>query len=846
MVERAADLGYPALGLTDHGNIAGSVQLYQEAIRRGIKPFPGSELYVVRDRTDKKAKRHHLGVLGYTTKGYENLVGLSTYTHRGFYNKPIIDLRELAELKAQGLTEGLAVMSGCYFGLVSQAVVAGQVDEAKTYLSCYQQWFDQVYVELQNHNIDHEDGWTDTLLADQLLLMAEEMSLPCVITQDSHYINPEEKDTHDALKRLVAFGPDADDAVFPGDGFHLADDNWIRLHHSGRRLQRGLEGLSDLLAAHQLRIPALDHYQYNIPFTVADPDKELEELCRGIINVNMYNERLDEELEVVKEARMAGYLLLVKEVTDHCREHGILTQTRGSAAGSLICWLLGITQVDPIKWGIPFDRFLSKDRTKPPDIDLDVEHVRRKELLEWLSSRFVVNQIGTWSEYSLSGSEDSGKGSLRVRYFSRRRKSGMPQLDWVDVPQNDKDVLYTLSDSGCLASYGTHAAGLVVTTTTADFDRLVPQQWIASSQTMVTQYEDKDIEALGLVKLDLLGSKTLTVLHKTMDNLGRDYRDGLEWIPLNDAATFRLLRKGDTDGIFQLEGGTARRGCRDLRPSSIDDVVAAMALFRPATMHSGATNAFIQRKHQLEATPDRHRIIAKHTSSTHGIMLFQEQVVSILRDLGFESEDLTKFLKAIKASNENIGDAGKVIEGYKALVLQLATQAGMTHGDQLWLWQAVEGFAEYGFNKAHSIVYGLTAYRCAYLVVTYPLEFHAALLSVAAEGTDRKKEAAYISATKRRDMRIMRAHVNHSDIGYSVDPAGRGIRRGLLGIKGIGEKAAREIVGARPGSGYRDLGQLAELVNHRKVTGIKPFRETGDMSIGTLNVLHEAGALDGL
>src|SRR6476660_2923740 len=446
MVRAVTQLGQPALGLTDHGNMAGSVQLYQSCVRAGITPFPGTELYMVRDRSDNRAKRYHACVLAFTTRGYENLVSLSSRSHQNFYHKPLVDLRDLAELHDQGLTHGLAITSGCYFSLVSQAIVQGNRDDAKSLLSCYDQWFDHTYVELQNHNIDHGDGWTDNLLADELLSLANELGLPCIITQDSHYVKEEDKNAHEALKRLVAFGPDADDAVFPGDGFHLADETWIRAHHHIARLRAGMEGLDRLRAAHTLRIPALDSYAYQIPFTVADPDRELIEHCQqGLVDRDLdkevYRRRLADELEVVGIARMAGYLLLVKEVTDYCRKVGIFTQTRGSASGSLICWLLGITQIDPIKWVIPFERFLSKDRTKPPDIDLDVEHSRRQELLDWLAGRFAVSQIGTWSEYSLSGEEQGNKGSLRVRYFSRRRKSGDPVISWEAVPLEDKKVL---------------------------------------------------------------------------------------------------------------------------------------------------------------------------------------------------------------------------------------------------------------------------------------------------------------------------------------------------------------------------------------------------------------------
>jgi DNA polymerase III alpha subunit len=249
--------------------MAGSVQLYSACAKAGIKAFPGTELYVVRDRADTKAKRHHMGVVAYSTKGYENLVRLNTLAHTNFHHKPLIDHNDLASLADAGLLDGIAATSGCYFSLTSQAMVSGDVAQAQSLVASYAKWFGKFYIELQNHNIEH-DGFKDDDLADSLYAIAQHMGIPCVITQDAHYCHTNDKETHDALKRLVAFGADSDDAVFPGDGFHLADADWFARHHHPARLSAGIEGLADLLDSHTLSIPALDSYSYNIPFTVAD------------------------------------------------------------------------------------------------------------------------------------------------------------------------------------------------------------------------------------------------------------------------------------------------------------------------------------------------------------------------------------------------------------------------------------------------------------------------------------------------------------------------------------------------------------------------------------------------
>lgn len=873
MVETIAGYGQPALGLTDHGNMAGSVQLYTECMKRGIKPFPGSELYVVHDRADKKAKRHHMCVVAFTTEGYKNLVKLSTLSHQNFYNKPIVDHADIAAMAEAGLLKGIAATSGCYFGFISQAITTGDIAQAEHLMGAYAKWFDRFYVELQNHHIEHfpdgavrdpfdpayvEPQWNDDKLADALWGMADDLGLPVVLTQDSHYCHQEDKDLHDQMKRLVSFGPDPDDALFPGDGFGLADEQWLKDHHYEARFQAGAEGLQDLLDAHDLSIPQLDNYHYNIPFTVADPDQDMTRRALhqlrdfGLADTARYWDRAMDEIETIKATGMAGYLMMVAEVTDWCRENRVFYQARGSASGSIVCWLLGITQLDPIKWDLSFERFISRDRTKPPDIDLDVEQHRRQDLIAWLRDRFHVTSIGTWTKYSLHGEEDDeggmeSSGSLRVAYYATRTRQGDPVGSWSEIPEADRLALEALSDLEPYSAYGTHAAGLVVTTTLEEITELVPLMKVASSGNLVTQYVGDDVEALGLVKLDVLGLKTLSVLHKAMENLGRDVADGLDWIPLNDSKTYSLVSRGDTDGVFQLEGWSARRGCKDLRPTKIGDIIAAMALFRPATMNSGATDDYIQRKHKKQDVPARNEIVDTNTKSTYGVLLFQEQVISVLRSVGLTADDLTKFLKAVKASNANIGDAGKVIDSYREKIWGLCVDAGFRKRDWDWFWECSTGFAAYGFNKAHSSAYGITAYRCAYLATHHPLEFYAAVLAYAktdkAKGERKTQEERYLAAVRGKDIVIRRAGVNASGVSYEVDPNRRSIRKGLVAIKGIGLKTAAKIVAVRPEGGFTSLEEFCRLT---RVAGSGPFLEEGKLDVGIFGKLWEAGAFDEL
>ena len=565
--------------------------------------------------------------------------------------------------------------TGCFFGYLAQTLISKGEAQALQFLHTLASWFPgSVYVEVQNHNIIHEDGTSDDELADALVTLADTAALPVITTQDSHYLRSEDRADHDGLKRLVAFGPDPDDAVFPGDGFHLASERWIREHHGEHRFARGVEGLADLLGKHSLTIPVLDTYSYSVPEVVDNPQRAmLQRLLDAVEELGLpkrYRVQLYEEIEVIEASGMAGYMMLVAQVTDWLREKDIPFQTRGSAAGSLVCWLLGISSVDPIKWNLRFERFLSKDRTKPPDVDLDVAHDRREELIEMLDTKFTAHQIGSWATYSLSDTEDefgeTQRGSLRVRYFSAAGKKDDGPTSWDEVPQEDKDMLMSLSDRHLYKGMGTNAAGVVLTSTSEEFDKLVPMAWMARGNNAggyVTQYSKDQIEALGLVKLDALGLKTLTVLDRTMRLLGMPI-SRLGDIEFDDAPTYQLIRSGQTDGIFQLEGRSTMWGLKDLKPTSIKDVIAAMALFRPATMNTGATRAFIARKHKQQPVPQRHALIMSVVKDTNGIMLYQEQVIELLRSLGMDArqpDELPQSRESLKQGHRQCGGGDRLL-----------------------------------------------------------------------------------------------------------------------------------------------------------------------------------------
>lgn len=840
LVEKASRLGYPALGLTDHGNMAGTVQLYQECRKKGIKPMPGSELYLVRDRTDKKAKRYHIGMVAYTTQGYRNLVHISTRSHKQFHHKPLLDLADLADLHEQGKTEGIALTTGCFFGLVTQTLISDGYTACKNLVAVLASWFD-TYVEIQMHDIDHGEGVPSEYVLGRLLhRIAGELDLPVVITQDSHYLDEEHKELHDTLKALVSWSEEVDSAQFPGDSFHLADEQWMRDHHTDEIYNAGIEGLQHLLSKYDMYVEEMEEYHYKVPQIYPDPDIALRDYCFTVLSglglPKKYKIQLEEELDVIAVAGMANYMLMVREVCSWMLEEEIFYQVRGSAAGSLVCWLLGISNVDPLKWKLRFDRFLSKDRTKPPDIDIDVEHARRKDLLDYIAQRFTMVQICNWGTYSFD--EDKDKGSLKVKYLAKQRKMGL-EPTWVNAPQEDKDRVIALAGLKLISNPGVHAAGVVVTSSQDQMDAMVPMQWIPSSRTMVSQYDGPDIEKIGLVKLDALGVKTMTVIRLAIENLGMTLNMLYE-IPLNDRKVYSLISSGRTEGMFQLEGDTTRKMISRLKPRKIGDVIAAMALFRPGVMKSGAMDSYLRRNNRQEALPERHPIIAAATNETKGILLYQDQVISILRTMGMDADNLTAFLKAVKASNKGVEEAQRVMDHYMPIIQKMCHEHGMNDDDIKWLSESFDAFAEYSFNRAHATVYGITAYWSAYLSLYHPLEFCAALLAV---GTGSDKEFTYKHVTRRNGIRITSPDVNVSKSDYTVDKDKKVIRKGLRSIKGVGVVASREIEAKQP---FTDFTDFITRCDPGKVTGIKAYLKTGIPDVGVLCTLYEAGALKSL
>lgn len=854
LVAKAASLNQPGISLTDHGNMSGVFQLYKAAKSHGIAPFLGLEAYMVDDIADKKAKRHHLTLLAYTTKGYKNLADLSSLSHdrTHYHYKPRLDLRDLSIYD----TEGIACLTGCYFGMVCQAIVeAPDEDEgvarAARIVKMLQATFDPVYVEVQNHHTQHPE-WSDDRLVNALHRVALLTGAMPIITNDCHYCDKSDKELHDMMKS-IAYSSDVSEVSFPGDSYHLASTSWVKNHYrSNPKVWEDAQGAyAELIERHALRIPVLDSYRYYVPEISTDPDDTLksktEQVVKDLGLGSEYEARLDYELGVISGLGMADYFLLVHDYVNWCHRQGIFVMARGSAAGSLVCWLLGFTQVDPLKWNLTFDRFLTPDRIRPPDIDLDIEDVRRADVIAYLQSKYDICQIGTYNRLSVD--EDSGRGGLFVQYISSKRKILGDQFprtlgrvqtlhDLDQVNPKDAENLRRLGEVALRRSPGAHAAGFVVSAPPHhEISEWLPTMLIPSSDTTVTQMMMDDVEDAGYVKIDLLGLRSLTTARRCLEYINED---GFGFIPLDDKKTFAFLRKGIAEtGVFQMEGYTAAKGCREVQVKSVKDLILVNALYRPATRNSGYVTQFLANRKNPASVYYPHPIFKKHLAETYGVPCFQEQVLAILRDLGMPVAELNDFLKAVKGKHAKGGyseSSNAVFQDNYDRFRDLCTSVGMNDEEVDDAWTLVEGFAAYGFNRAHATAYSLFGYQMAYLKTHYPLEFHTALLETTA-GT--VKEDQYVKEAKRVGISILPVCVNRSGVLWTLSGREQAIRRGLTSIKGVGIKAAEAIAANAP---YSSLDDLILRCPPQAVTGGKKWAKDGSLS-GVLQALRQAGGL---
>lgn len=820
---RAAELGQPALAITDHGTMAGCVETYLACRKHDILPILGVEAYLVADadehprlakeRADELNRaargqgerkqvtnvtreasrlRRHCLLLARDFAGYQMLAKAMTRANEQGYFRPLLDFSDLDALAEGG---HVWLTTGCLNGEIPKLIMEGRIEHAeRRFLHYRERYGDRFAVELQHHGFP-EDG----PVLDALCDLAQRHSTPMIASHDVHYLEHEHREIHDFYKRM-AYRQERGKAEFGGDsGYHLCDGEFLRDRLGDARYQESLRGLEALLHdARGMNFPPLDTYSYEVPKVVpTDPMRVLLAITKPTLDDllervpktrrKQYLERYREEMGVIADTGFAQYFLLVRLIVKFCDDNNIFVIARGSASGSLVCFLLGITQLDPLEHKLLFERFLSNDRTRPPDIDLDIEDDRRDEVLTYISRRFKTTQIGTAMSYADRSAHNEILAQLR--------------RDEPDVEAEDEDIMrtpwarqLTAVIQGLRRGFGGHPAGVVAETAERSVADLVPLMRISSSDRWVTQYDMDAIERLGFVKVDILGVRSLRTTRRILELLGRADWD---WIPDKDPATLKLLAKGQTDGVFTFKGWSAKKGCQLLRPRNIDDCSLVAAMWRPSCLELGLEQLYLDRRQSRWTPPDDwHPVLASVLKETYGIAVYQEQVIQIMKGLGFSADDVMTMLRAVKKKDAKL----------MAEVRRRIAEREPDLVDQLW--ELMEGYTRYGFNRSHSYAYARFGYRMAYLRANHPLEFFCATLETQTTATD---QTAYARAARAAGVKILPACAMRSDATWKIE--GDALRRGLTSVKGVGDKAAHALIEARPFGSIHELRRNANPVS---------------------------------
>jgi len=848
MVDRAVELGMPALALTDHGVMYGAIELLKLCAKAGIKPIIGNEMYVINGSIDdpppKKERRYHLVVLARNGVGYRNLVKLTSISHlrgmrgRGIFARACIDKQLLRQY-----SEGLIVATACLGGEIPQAILKGRPDVAREVAAWYQEVFgDDFYLEIQDHG-----GIEDRIVNVELARIGAELSIPLIATNDAHYLSVGDVEAHDALlcvltgklisdeKRLRYTGTEyiRSEAEMLGlFADHLEPELVAEAVANTARVAEKVEDY-DILGRYQMpRFPIPEGHTAVSYLAEVSRDGLRHRLGlddQAPIDSN-YGERLEFELQVMEQMGFPTYFLVVWDYIRFARDNGIpVGPGRGSAAGSVVAWALGITNIDPVRHGLLFERFLNPERKSMPDIDTDFCIERRGEVIDYVTSRYgedKVAQIITFNRMTSKAVLKDVARVLDIPYGEADRLAKLipvvrgkpaklkemigpesPTPEFREKYEADPKVKHwvdlAMRIEGTNKTFGVHAAGVVIA---ADpLDELVPLQRNNDGQ-VITQYFMEDVESMGLLKMDFLGLKNLTMIQKTLDLVQQSSGERLDpdALPAEDPQTYSLLARGDLEGIFQLESSGMRQIVRDLKPSSLEDISSILALYRPGPLDAGLIPKFINRKHGRERIDVAHAKLEPILQETYGIMVYQEQIMKIAQDLAGYSlgeADLLRRAMGKKKKSE--------MEKHQSLFVTGATERGVEAKVAEALFEQMVLFAEYCFNKSHSTAYGAVTYQTAYLKAHYPVAYMAALLTVNAGASD--KVQRYIANCNAMAIEVLPPDINASGIDFT--PVGDRILFGLSAVRNLGEGAIRALIDNRNGAGpFQSLADLCDRI----------------------------------
>jgi len=853
LLDACQELKMPSLALTDHGSMYGLVEFYQKARKRGMKPILGSEMYLTpysrhQKRPNIDKLRYHLVLLVKNKEGYRNLVKLTTKAHlEGFYYKPRID-KELLKKHSRGLIG----LSACLTGEIPKTILQGKIKEAEKLAWEYQEIFGQenFYLEIQHHPHIPEQKKVNTVLIE----ISRKHKIPLVATNDVHYLKPEDAEAQDVLMSIQTDKKVEDESrvSMRKDDFSLRPTE--QMIKDFKDNPEAIENTQKIVHAcnFDFELGKLQLPYYEVP-NGQTPDEFLKELCqRGL--KKRYGEkitpeiqkRLAYELKIIKETGFASYFLIVQDFVNWAKSKKIVVGPgRGSAAGSLVSYLLGITDIDPLKYNLLFERFLNPERISMPDIDLDFADDRRDETIEYvtrkygqdhvaqiitfgtMAARAAVRDVGRALGYSYNFCDQVAK-MIPFGLSLERAIHESPELhQQYDSDENVKRLIDMARKlEGCARHASTHAAGVVITKD--KIDNLVPRQHpTQDDQAIVTQYEMHAIEDLGLLKMDFLGLRTLTVIQNTLNRIKERHgiKIDLTKLPLNDEKTYQLFRQANTTAVFQFESNGMKRYLKELKPTQFEDIIAMVALYRPGPMEF--IPEFIARKHGLKEVKYLHPKLEPILKETYGVCIFQEQLMQIARDLaGFSLPEADVLRKAVGKKIKKLLDEQKekMIDGMikNKIDKEKATQ----------IWQTIEPFAQYGFNKSHSACYALIGYQTAYLKAHYPTEFMASTMT--SEQNDIERIAFLVDECRQMGIKVLPPNINESEEDFAA-VAEKVIRFGLNAIKNVGRNVVASIVQERKkNSKFQSVADFIERVQSK------------DLNKKSLESLIKCGALDDL
>ena len=856
LVDRAIELGMPAIALTDHGVMYGALQLLKMCTAKGIKPIIGNEMYIINGDITKQEKRprYHQIVLAKNTQGYKNLVKLTTISHlkgvqgKGIFSRPCIN-KELLEQ----YHEGLIVTSACLGGEIPQAILQNRPDVARRVAQWYKDLLgDDYYLEIQDHGLQEE-----RIVNPEIVRIAQELDIKIVVTNDSHYISCNDVEAHDALLCIQT-------------GKLLSEEK--RLRYTGTEY---------IKSADEMRLLFRDHLPAEVVETaiattveVADkveeytgllgepriPDYPIPEgftadtylvhvAWDGLLNrlgvqsrdevKPDYRDRIEYELDMMQQMGFATYFLVVWDYIKFARDHKIpVGPGRGSAAGSLVAYAMGITNIDPVHHGLLFERFLNPERKSMPDIDTDFCIDRREEVIQYVTEKYGEEKVAQIITYNRMTSKAVLKDTARVLDIPYGEADKMAKMIPVvrgkpaklkvmisdDTPSKEFKEKYdsdatvrrwldmAMRIEGMNKSVGVHAAGVVISA--EPLDQVVPLQWNKDENGAVTQYSMEDIESMGLLKMDFLGLKNLTMIQKTVDLIEqtRGITVDPDGIPLDDQAAIALLSRGELGGIFQLESSGMRQIVRDLKPSGLEDISSVLALYRPGPLDAGLIPKFINRKHGREKIDYEHKILEPILEETYGIMVYQEQIMKIAQDMGGYSlgqADLLRRAMGKKKMSEMLKHKDNFLEGSQKNGVDKKIAEG--------LWEKMVQFAEYCFNKSHSTAYGYVTYQTAFLKANYPVEYMAALLS--ANSGDQEKAQQYIAACISMGIEVLPPDINRSGVDFTpqVTDTQKSILFGMGAVRNVGTGAVEHILEVRAEKPFESLADLCDRIDTRTV-----------------------------